>query len=116
MSGNTAPQSNTATTAGNAATTTGNAGTTAGNAVTIAGTIPGTSQSNIRRPATVILADPLHVRLNVENFQDTRTMTKVIANYCKVDAANIISAINRTDLAAQKANYRQNLRANLTAQ
>ena len=74
-----------------------------------------TSRSNIQKPVAVILADPLHVRTNVETFQDTRTLIKVVGNYCKVDSANIVNAINRADLDAQRTNYKQNLRANLTA-
>lgn len=72
-----------------------------------------TSTSNIIRPVSVIVADPAHVRLNTESFNDSRTITKCIANYCKVGTANVISAINRTEAQAERANYLQNLRANL---
>jgi len=74
-----------------------------------------TSTSNIQKPVSVILADPKHVHPNVETFQDSRTLVKVIANYCKVDQANIVNAINRTEIAAEKTNYLQNMRANLAS-
>lgn len=65
---------------------------------------------------SIILADPLHVHPNVENFQDTRTLAKVIANYCKVDSANVVTAINRVEMDAERANFKQNLKANLVSQ
>lgn len=64
---------------------------------------------------SVILGNPKQVQLNVESFTDTRTLTKSLANYCKVDQANIINAINRTEAAAERTNYLQNLKANLSA-
>ena len=63
----------------------------------------------------MILADPKHVHLNVENFQDSRTIVKSLANYCKVDSANVTAAINRVELDAEKTNLMQNYRANLTS-
>ena len=74
-----------------------------------------TSTSNIKRPVSVILADPAHVRTNVESFTDTRTEVKIIANYCKVGSANVVSAINRVEAQAERTNYLQNLKANLVA-
>lgn len=73
------------------------------------------ANTNIHTPVATILADPKHVHPNVESFRDTRTMAKVIACYCKVDVANTVNAINRADITAQRANFKQNLRANLTA-
>lgn len=74
-----------------------------------------TSISNINRPVSAILADPKHVRLNVESFTDSRTLVKSLANYVRVDAANITNAINRVQTEAARANYKQNVRANLVA-
>ena len=74
-----------------------------------------TSTSNIKRPVSVILTDPNHVLLNVESFTDSRTLIKSLANYCKLDQANIVNAINRTEAAAERTNYLQNQRANLIA-
>lgn len=73
------------------------------------------ASNNIYKPVSVILADPAHVRCNVETFQDTRTMVKVLGNYCKLDSASVVSAINRADVAAKKTNYLQNRKSNLTA-
>ena len=73
------------------------------------------SITNINKPVSVILADPNHVRLNVESFTDSRTQVKSLANYVKVDNANITAAINRVQAEAARANYKQNLRANLMA-
>ena len=72
-----------------------------------------TSTSNINRPVSVILADPKHVRLNVESFTDSRSLVKSLANYVRVDNANIAAAINRVQKEAATANYKQNMRANL---
>lgn len=72
-----------------------------------------TSTSNIIRPVSVITADPAHVHTNTESFNDSRTITKCIANYCKLSTANVVTAINRTEAQAERANYLQNLRANL---
>lgn len=72
---------------------------------------PGQSINNIYRPVSVILADPQHVRTNVESFTDTRTLVKSLANYVR---GNSVAAINRVQSEAARANYQQNLKANIS--
>lgn len=69
------------------------------------------STTNIYRPVSVILADPQHVRPNVESFTDTRTQIKSLANYVR---GNAVAAINRAQKEAATANYTQNLKANIS--
>ena len=71
------------------------------------------STTNINLPVSVILADPIHVRPNVETFADSRTIVKSTARMAKVDAGNVVNAINRVQTAAATANYLQNLRSNV---
>lgn len=73
------------------------------------------STSNIHVPVSVILSNVQYVSANVESFQDTRTAVKSLANYCKLDTANIAAAINRTELSAEQTNALQNLKASLQA-